>query len=117
MAPGAVGGQVTIPVLIMYHRIATFLRQYAGAGLNISIALPTITGPDQRDGDFDNGIIAHEYHHGISNRLTGNGFSCLGNASKWAKVGVTGPAWLPQLSLAIWAPTAAGWVPMLCIRT
>ncbi|WP_461302840.1 M36 family metallopeptidase, partial [Aureisphaera sp.] len=24
-----------------------------------------------RDGDFDNGVIAHEYGHGISNRLTG----------------------------------------------
>ncbi|MEO0472428.1 MAG: M36 family metallopeptidase, partial [Bacteroidota bacterium] len=28
-------------------------------------------GQFDRDGDFDNGIIAHEYGHGISNRLTG----------------------------------------------
>lgn len=28
-------------------------------------------GPYELDGDFDNGIIAHEYGHGISNRLTG----------------------------------------------
>jgi hypothetical protein len=28
-------------------------------------------GPYQVDGDYDNGIIAHEYGHGISNRLTG----------------------------------------------
>ncbi|RRO24397.1 T9SS-dependent M36 family metallopeptidase [Flavobacteriaceae bacterium 14752] len=28
-------------------------------------------GPFEVDGDFDNGIIAHEYGHGISNRLTG----------------------------------------------
>jgi len=72
------------------------LRQYAGAGLNISIGLPTIAGPEQRDGDFDNGIIAHEFHHGISNRLTGDGFSCLGNGeqmgegwSDWASLVLT----------------------------
>ncbi|MEO0469342.1 MAG: M36 family metallopeptidase [Bacteroidota bacterium] len=29
------------------------------------------SGTFDRDGDFDNGIIAHEYGHGISNRLTG----------------------------------------------
>jgi subtilisin-like proprotein convertase family protein len=37
------------------------------------------TSTPTRDGDLDNGVIAHEYTHGISNRLTGNGFSCLGN--------------------------------------
>jgi len=33
------------------------------------------------DGDFDNGIIAHEYGHGISNRLTGgaSNSNCLSN--------------------------------------
>lgn len=34
--------------------------------------------PD-RDGDLDNGIIAHEYGHGISNRLVGNSVNCLQN--------------------------------------
>ncbi|MBP7272364.1 MAG: M36 family metallopeptidase [Saprospiraceae bacterium] len=36
------------------------------------------TGPD-RDGDLDNGIIVHEYGHGVSNRLTGGAASsgCL----------------------------------------
>lgn len=34
-----------------------------------------------RDGDFDNAVIAHEYGHGISNRLTGgpNDVNCLWN--------------------------------------
>lgn len=34
-----------------------------------------------RDSDFDNGIIAHEYGHGISNRLTGgpSNSGCLSN--------------------------------------
>jgi extracellular elastinolytic metalloproteinase len=36
-------------------------------------------GPKYIDGAFDNGVIAHEFGHGISNRLTGNGSSCLTN--------------------------------------
>lgn len=82
MGAGAVGGGVTIPVVMLHKSDCDLLRQYAGAGLNISIGLPNITGPAQRDGDFDNGIIAHEYHHGISTRLTGDGFSCLGNGEQ-----------------------------------
>jgi extracellular elastinolytic metalloproteinase len=37
-------------------------------------------GADLIDGDFDNGIIAHEFGHGVSNRLTGGpaNSSCLG---------------------------------------
>ena len=36
------------------------------------------------DGDFDNGVIAHEYGHGISNRLTGGpaNSGCLQNAEQ-----------------------------------
>ena len=29
------------------------------------------TATPQRDGDLDNGVIIHEYGHGVSNRLTG----------------------------------------------
>ncbi|MGO2101880.1 MAG: T9SS-dependent M36 family metallopeptidase [Psychroflexus halocasei] len=38
-------------------------------------------GPFKIDGDFDNGIIAHEYGHGISSRLTGGkvNVDCLFN--------------------------------------
>jgi extracellular elastinolytic metalloproteinase len=43
----------------------------------------TTTVP-RRDGDFDNGIIVHEYGHGISNRLVGgpSNVSCLNNAQQ-----------------------------------
>ncbi len=36
---------------------------------------------NSRDGDLDNGVIVHEYGHGISNRLTGGGGNsgCLSN--------------------------------------
>ncbi len=50
-----------------------------GAG-RMQMYLWTNTTP-QRDGDLDNGIIAHEYGHGISIRLTGGpaNSSCLNN--------------------------------------
>lgn len=72
MGPGTVGGQVTIPVVSVSKSDCDAIRQYAGQGLVITLAQPPTTGgPDFLDGSFDNGIILHEYTHGISNRLTG----------------------------------------------
>ncbi len=83
MGAGAVGAQVTIPVVSMKKADCALLRQYAGSTLNMTFVTPTAgTGPAQLDGSFDNGIIAHEFGHGLSNRLTGDGFSCLGNAEQ-----------------------------------
>ena len=57
-------------------------------GAALVAALPTtVTGRNlgasaiNRDSDFDAGVIAHEYGHGISNRLTGGrtNTGCLGN--------------------------------------
>jgi hypothetical protein len=41
-------------------------------------------GAPDRDSDIDNGVIAHEYGHGISNRLTGGPtiVTCLNNAEQ-----------------------------------
>ena len=43
-----------------------------------------VTPTPDRDGDVDNGVIIHEYGHGISNRLAGGpgNTSCLGNAEQ-----------------------------------
>jgi hypothetical protein len=42
------------------------------------------TATPDRDSDLDNGVIAHEYGHGISTRLVGgpSNSSCLGNAEQ-----------------------------------
>ncbi len=42
------------------------------------------SGTPQLDGSFDNGVIAHEYGHGVSNRLTcgPSQASCLSNAEQ-----------------------------------
>lgn len=71
MGAGAVGGQVTIPTVFLSSGDCQTIRQFVGNGLNVTLAIPTTTGPSELDGDLDNGIIAHEFAHGISNRLTG----------------------------------------------
>ena len=78
---GTTGTTVTIPVVGMKKSQCDLLKQYLNAGLNVSLKQPSTVGPDQLDGDFDNGIIAHEYGHGVSNRLTGgpSQADCLNN--------------------------------------
>jgi uncharacterized repeat protein (TIGR01451 family) len=81
MDPGAVGGQVTIPVVSLGNADCQAIREFAGQGLNVTFQVPDDSGPEFVDGDLDNGIVAHEYGHGISNRLTGgpSAAGCLGN--------------------------------------
>ncbi len=52
-----------------------------------------------RDGDFDSGIIVHEYAHGISNRLVGgpSNVSCLSNSQQ------PGEGWSDWYALALTA--------------
>ncbi len=101
MAAGTAGGNVTIPVVMMTKSDCALLRQFAGEGLNITLGLPPSSGPDQYDGDFDNGIIAHEFGHGVSNRLTGgpSAAGCLGNAEQM------GEGWSDFFSLVTTAQT------------
>lgn len=49
-----------------------------------SLVAPPAAPPVDTDSDLDNGIIIHEYGHGISTRLTGgpSNSSCLGNAEQ-----------------------------------
>ena len=59
---------------------ANFNTPVDGSAPRMQMYLWTAPTPD-RDGDLDNGIILHEYTHGISNRFTGGpaNSSCLGN--------------------------------------
>ncbi len=85
MGAGAVGANVTIPVVFIQKKDCDLIRQFVGSGgLNVSLVAPPITGPNSLDGDLDNGIIAHEYGHGISNRMVGgpSNTSCLSNAEQ-----------------------------------
>ncbi len=62
---------------------ANFGTPVDGSRPRMQMYLFTSTTPN-RDGDLDNGVIVHEYGHGISNRLTGGpaNSSCLNNAEQ-----------------------------------
>jgi hypothetical protein len=103
---GAAAIPITIPAVMIGQANGAAIRAALDAAQEVRVALRnTGTGPEL-DGDFDNGIIAHEYGHGISNRLTGGPavVNCLQNAEQmgegWSdwfglmltmKTGDTGP--------------------------
>ncbi len=83
---------------------ANFSTPADGGKGRMQMYLWTAPTPD-RDGDVDNGIIAHEYTHGISNRFTGNGSTCLTNAEQM------GEGWSDYFGLLIthdWSTALAG---------
>ncbi|WP_018478560.1 T9SS-dependent M36 family metallopeptidase [Pontibacter roseus] len=98
------GALVLIPAIMISKADGDKLKAALGQGL--TGALRNEGGvPPLRDGDLDNGIIAHEYGHGISTRLTGGpNTQCLTGAEQggegWSdffglymtmKAGDTGP--------------------------
>ncbi|MEO0723482.1 MAG: T9SS-dependent M36 family metallopeptidase [Bacteroidota bacterium] len=105
MGPGAVGGGVTIPALMIRQDDCQTLRMGL-PGLTIqlqpgAIEVP-LPGPTGRDSDFDNGVIVHEYVHGISTRLTGgrNNSGCLTNFEQ------AGEGWSDWFALVMTATSA-----------
>lgn len=53
-------------------------------------------GSPKRDGDVDNGIVAHEFGHGVSNRLTGGSSSgCLSSSEQM------GEGWSDYIGLMV----------------
>jgi len=80
MAAGAVGNSVTIPSVMLSQQDCATIRTQV-PGLNVTIVSPVTS---ETDSDLDNGIIAHEYAHGISIRLTGgrNNSNCLNNTEQ-----------------------------------
>ncbi|MEM7356285.1 MAG: M36 family metallopeptidase, partial [Acidobacteriota bacterium] len=62
---------------------ANFGTPADGGNPRMQMFLCDNTTPD-RDGDYDNGVIIHEYGHGISNRLVGgpSNVSCLNNTQQ-----------------------------------
>lgn len=73
---------VNIPVIGMRSGDCELMKQaLSSEKVRLTMVAPTIAGPDSIDASFDNGIIAHEYGHGISVRLTGgpSTATCLNN--------------------------------------
>ena len=77
-----IDGTITIPTgMISMADGDALLAALATEDVNVTISAPVPTG---KDGSLDNGVIAHEYGHGISIRLTGGAGNsgCLGNAEQ-----------------------------------
>lgn len=79
---------ITIPSVFIGNTEGSYIKTHLSANTTVNVTLKndqsTIITPD---GDFDNGIIAHEYGHGISNRLTGTGAGCLNSSSDKEQMG------------------------------
>ena len=71
------------PATSLNRNNANFATPPDGQNPRMQMYIWTPPSPDT-DGDFDNGIIAHEYAHGISNRLVGgpSNVECLNNAQQ-----------------------------------
>ncbi|HZH85985.1 MAG TPA: T9SS-dependent M36 family metallopeptidase, partial [Brumimicrobium sp.] len=83
-APFAMGGTdpgIGIPSVMISMADGADLIAEIQLGSTVNATLQTTAANVPLDGDFDNVIIAHEYGHGISNRLTGGASSsgCLSN--------------------------------------
>jgi extracellular elastinolytic metalloproteinase len=73
---------ITIPTLMVTQSNGAVL---IAAMLQGQVSVTMIREPvTTYDSDFDNGVITHEYGHGISNRLTGgpSNTACLGNGEQ-----------------------------------
>jgi cysteine-rich repeat protein len=72
---GGTDATITIPSMFIGQTHGDAIKGQLGSGVNV-----TLSSQLQRDGDLDNGIIVHEYGHGVSIRLSGGPAlaGCLG---------------------------------------
>jgi len=82
MGAGADGASVTIPSIMISQTDGNALIAQLQQGNIINASL--INASNYTDSDLDNEIIAHEYGHGISNRLMGGAQAagCMQNAEQ-----------------------------------
>ncbi len=78
---------ITIPSVLIEHYEGVYMKGLlAGTNVNVTLKYDANAQPI-RDGSFDNGVVIHEYGHGISNRNTGNGYSCLNSSASKEQMG------------------------------
>ncbi|ANF49417.1 metalloprotease [Chryseobacterium glaciei] len=82
-----VDATVTIPSVLITNAEGEYIKtQLASGAVNVTLKNDPATSVTP-DGSFDNGIVTHEYGHGISNRLTGAGFGCLNSSADKEQMG------------------------------
>ena len=92
---------VTIPVLSVTLDTGNAFKAQLAAPETVNV---TLQRGVRRDGTLDNGVVVHEYGHGVSNRLTG-GPSNAGCLSTVESAGM-GEGWSDFLTLALTAQPA-----------
>lgn len=75
---------ITIPSMMISQTHGNAIKNElnnGGAVNAVMLGFDMLNNPGIIDSDFDNGVVAHEYGHGISNRLTGgpSTSACLSN--------------------------------------
>ena len=107
--PGAVipmGGTdntITIPAVMVSWNDGIAIKAQLSNNVVVNVTLAN-TAVNDLDGDLDNGIVAHEYGHGVSSRLTGGPAqsACLVNKE------VGGEGWSDYFALMVttdWSAT------------
>lgn len=102
-APGTMSGTVPandpieIPSCIISKSDGDAIVASLNAGATVNITLNGLTGVNAFDSDLDNGVIAHEYGHGMSNRLVGGS----GNANCMWNDEQLGEGWSDWLALIV----------------
>jgi hypothetical protein len=86
LGAGTYGGQVTIPTMSMGKTEGLFLTGQLNSGNTINATL-NFDYSGFKNACFDNGTMAHEYGHGVSNRLTAQGYSCLSSTNSTEQMG------------------------------
>jgi len=78
---GSSDSSIVIPAVMIGYEDGLKIKEVLATGTAVNV---TLTSPPATDGDLDNGVISHEYTHGISNRLTGgpSNVACLFNAEQ-----------------------------------
>jgi len=101
MAAGELADQVHIPALFLKKSDCDKIKISINSGVDVTMRLHEIesSGPAFTDGSLDNGVIAHEFAHGISNRLVSGplSVSCLTNQEQM------GEGWSDFYALAVTA--------------
>lgn len=72
---------VVIPSIMIGKDEGDYIISLLNSGKTVNVDLKDM-GNGYKNSSFDNGVIVHEYGHGISNRLTGNSMGCLSNSEQ-----------------------------------
>lgn len=74
-------GPINIPSIMMGKIEGENLMNQLNSGVTVNVTL-NFDYKGFKHSSLDNGIVTHEFGHGISDRLTGQGYNCLNSAEQ-----------------------------------